>query len=78
MISNASCTTNCLAPIAKVIDEEFGIEGALMTTIPLLYQRSEDTGSSAQGFEKGESRRRIYDPDDDRCRKGSSISAAAA
>ena len=33
VISNASCTTNCLAPIAKVIDEEFGIERGLMTTI---------------------------------------------
>lgn len=33
VLSNASCTTNCLAPFAKVIDEEFGIERGLMTTI---------------------------------------------
>lgn len=33
IISNASCTTNCLAPVAKVLDEKFGIEKALMTTI---------------------------------------------
>lgn len=33
IISNASCTTNCLAPIAAVLDEAFGIEEALMTTI---------------------------------------------
>lgn len=32
-VSNASCTTNCLAPIAKVLEEEFGIENGLMTTI---------------------------------------------
>tara|TARA_B110000091_G_scaffold93794_1_gene102323 strand:+ start:177 stop:1196 length:1020 start_codon:yes stop_codon:yes gene_type:complete len=33
VISNASCTTNCLAPVAHVIDKEFGIESGYMTTI---------------------------------------------
>lgn len=33
IISNASCTTNCLAPISKVLDEKFGIVRGLMTTV---------------------------------------------
>merc|ERR1719297_278404 len=33
VVSNASCTTNCLAPMAKVINDEFGIAEALMTTV---------------------------------------------
>lgn len=33
VISNASCTTNCLAPMVKVLDDTFGIESGLMTTI---------------------------------------------
>jgi glyceraldehyde 3-phosphate dehydrogenase len=33
LVSNASCTTNCLAPVAKVLNDSFGIERGLMTTI---------------------------------------------
>lgn len=33
VVSNASCTTNCLAPVAKVLNDKFGIEKALMTTV---------------------------------------------
>merc|ERR1719376_1337681 len=33
VVSNASCTTNCLAPLVKVIDDAFGLEEGLMTTV---------------------------------------------
>ncbi len=33
VVSNASCTTNCLAPLVKVLDDEFGVERGLMTTV---------------------------------------------
>ena len=38
VISNASCTTNCLAPLAKVVNDNFGIERGLMTTIHAYTQ----------------------------------------
>lgn len=46
VLSNASCTTNCLAPLVKVLNEKFGIEHGLMTTIHsyTLDQRILDTG----------------------------------
>jgi glyceraldehyde 3-phosphate dehydrogenase len=33
VVSNASCTTNCLAPLAKVVHDKFGIREGLMTTV---------------------------------------------
>ncbi|MEM6472670.1 MAG: type I glyceraldehyde-3-phosphate dehydrogenase, partial [Planctomycetota bacterium] len=43
-VSNASCTTNCLAPVAKVLHETFGIESGLMTTVHAYTndQRTQD------------------------------------
>eukprot|EP00884_Botryococcus_braunii_P019774 jgi/Botrbrau1/6480/Bobra.0034s0053.1 len=42
VVSNASCTTNCLAPLAKVVDENFGIVEGLMTTVHATTRDSKD------------------------------------
>ena len=54
IISNASCTTNCLAPIAKVVDDNFGIKRGLMTTVHAVTasQKTVD-GPSAKDWRGG-------------------------
>ena len=48
IVSNASCTTNCLAPIAKVLNDAIGIENGIMTTITFLYWRSTNLRQKTQ------------------------------
>ncbi len=55
IISNASCTTNCLGPIAKIIDEAFEIEKGLITTIH-AYTNGQAIIDSAHGSDKRRSR----------------------
>src|SRR5262249_12635127 len=53
VISNASCTTNCLAPMAKVLNERFGIDRGLMTTVH-AYTSDQSLQDLAQTSRKGE------------------------
>ena len=52
VISNASCTTNCLAPVAKVINERFGIEQGFMTTVH-AYTSDQALQDQAKASRKG-------------------------
>jgi glyceraldehyde 3-phosphate dehydrogenase len=52
VISNASCTTNCLAPLAKVVNDRFGIEQGLMTTVH-AYTTDQSLQDLAQTSRKG-------------------------
>ena len=50
-MSNASCTTNCLAPIAKVLNDKFGIEEGLMTTIHAVTMNQLTVDGPSKGGE---------------------------
>jgi glyceraldehyde 3-phosphate dehydrogenase len=53
IISNASCTTNCLAPVAQVLDKKFGIVSGLLTTVHAYTSTQKTVDSSAKKFRRG-------------------------
>ncbi|HAK41391.1 MAG TPA: type I glyceraldehyde-3-phosphate dehydrogenase [Synergistales bacterium] len=53
VVSNASCTTNCLAPVVKVIHEAFGIEKGLMTTTHAYTNDQKTLDASHKNFHRG-------------------------
>ena len=78
IVSNASCTTNCLAPVAYVLHEAFGIERGYMTTIHSYTGDQPHGGHAAQGSAPRARRGAVDDPDLDRCRQGRRPRAARA
>jgi len=72
IISNASCTTNCLGPMAKVLNDEFGIVKGLMNHHPRLHPGPEPPGRSAQRPASRPRRRLEHRPHlDGRCHRPS-------
>lgn len=57
VINNASCTTNCIAPVAKVMNEAFGIEKAMMTTIHAVTAEQNLVDGPPPGGKAGDLRR---------------------
>ena len=78
IISNASCTTNCLAPLAKVLHESFGIEQGLMTTIHAYTADQRLQDMPHKDLRRLAGRGAQPDPDHDRRRQGGRAGPAGA
>jgi len=51
IVSNASCTTNCLAPVCKVLMDHFGIEGTIRASL-VFYNTMEEVDALVEGIQK--------------------------
>ena len=72
VVSNASCTTNCLAPVAKVLNDAIGIEHGFMTTIHSYTGDQPTLDTLHHDLYRGACRGSVDDPDLDRsgpCRR---------
>ncbi len=78
IISNASCTTNCLAPMAKVLHDTFGIERGLMTTIHAYTQDQNLQDGPHSDLRRARAAALNIVPDLDRRRQGDRPGAAGA
>ena len=70
VISNASCTTNCLAPVAKVLNDTFGIKRGLMTTVHATTATRRPSTSFHKDWRGGRGILREHHPVLDRRRQG--------
>ena len=77
VISNASCTTNCLAPLAKVLDDLAGIERGSDDHDPRLHGGSEPAGRAAQGSAAGAGGGVEHGADEHGCGEGDRVGDAA-
>ncbi len=76
VISNASCTTNCLAPLAKVLNDKIGIVNGLMTTIHAYTNDQRLTDVYHEDIRRARSATMSDDPGEDRRRRGRGPRAA--
>ena len=76
VVSNASCTTNCLAPVAKVLNDAVGIDKGFMTTIHAYTGDQPTLDTMHKDLYRGRAAALVDDPDLDRRRQGGRPRAA--